>query len=233
MQYISFSDAEKIKLFDEIASHFYNANFGQLSKSDMELMMFRFYMDKMISENTGKDGTLDYNKCSDYRISKDLGITQQRVRSLKIKNQLTHPVEFDWKKAFATQIENARFDQDTHKVTINIPDPNLYLEIQNYLEEHGGYVEVQLNSKVLQIRAEYFIQLIVAAEPEENRKKIIHSLRKQFKDAGKENANFDELHLGKTICDGAVNLTTIAANISSIVSPENLLAKAFISLLTK
>lgn len=49
MEYIQFSDEEKINFFDEIASHFYKANFGQMSKSDMELMMFRFYIEKIIS----------------------------------------------------------------------------------------------------------------------------------------------------------------------------------------
>ena len=35
VKYVSFNDAEKIKMFDEIAKHFYEANFGQASKSDI------------------------------------------------------------------------------------------------------------------------------------------------------------------------------------------------------
>ena len=50
MKYVSFNDEEKIELFDEIASQFYNSNFGQLSKRDMELMMFNIYIKKMILE---------------------------------------------------------------------------------------------------------------------------------------------------------------------------------------
>lgn len=34
--YVTFEPEEKIKLFDEIADCFYNANFGQFSKSDIE-----------------------------------------------------------------------------------------------------------------------------------------------------------------------------------------------------
>ena len=42
VKYVSFNDAEKIKMFDVITKHFYEANFGQASKSDIELMMFNF-----------------------------------------------------------------------------------------------------------------------------------------------------------------------------------------------
>lgn len=85
MEHINFTTEEKAEMFDEIAAHFYNANFGQMSKSNMELLMFSFYMNKLIQNNKFEDGTIDYQKCSDYRISKELGITQQRVQNLKIK----------------------------------------------------------------------------------------------------------------------------------------------------
>lgn len=233
MEYIEFSPEEKIDLFDEIASHFYNANFGQLSKSEMELMMFRFYIEKMISTNKNPDGTIDYRKCSDYKISKDLGITQQRVRNLKVKNQLSHPIDYDWKSALATLTEKARYDKSTRKVVLNIPDPNLYLEIQNFLEDQGAYIEKQLNSKVLQIRAEYYIDLIVALESEESRKNIIKNLKDHFKENGKDDSTFDESNIGKSLIESALNVTTVAANLSSLISPENLIGKALISLLIK
>ena len=72
MKTISFTDDEKIMLFDQISSHFYNANFGRMSKADMELLMFHFYMERLIDEHRLEDGTVDYNLCSDYRISKEL-----------------------------------------------------------------------------------------------------------------------------------------------------------------
>ena len=144
MEYVKFDDDEKIKMFDEISNHFYNKNFGQFSKSEIELMMFNFYIQKMIKDSLKEDGTVDYSKCSEYRISKDLGITQQKVRNLKVKNQLVNPVEFDWKKEIAALMPNARYENK--KVYINIPDPNLFYEIQNFLENEGSYIEKQLNS---------------------------------------------------------------------------------------
>jgi len=44
LNYVKFTDSEKIVMFDKIASHFYEANFGQTLKADMELIMFNFYI---------------------------------------------------------------------------------------------------------------------------------------------------------------------------------------------
>ena len=232
MKYISFNDEEKIELFDEIVSHFYNSNFGQLSKSDMELMMFNFYIKKMISENRNSDGTIDYRCCSDYKISQDLGITQQKVRNLKVKNQLINPIDYDWKAALARLTENARYDKNSGKIVINIPDPNLFIEIQNFIEDQGAYVEKQLNSKILQLRVEYYIDLIVSLEPDVTRKKIIVELKKQIKAEGKDDKLFDDNNIGKSLLETTANITTVAANISSLVSPENLIGVALMKLLS-
>lgn len=227
MRYIQFDDEEKIVLFDEIASHFYDANFGQMSKADMELLMFRFYLEKMISTYQNQDGTIDYNKCSDYKISKELGITQQKVRNLKVKKELIYPTKYDWKAALALLTENARYDKATNKVTLNIPDPNLYIEIQNFIEEQGSYVEKQLNSKILQIRAEYYIALVISLEQGDNRKTIINELKKQ---CGDDKA-FDERDIGKSLLDLAVNVTSVADKLAGMISGP--IGVALIKLLTR
>lgn len=230
MDYVSFTEQDKVRFFDEIAKHFYEANFGQMSKSEIELLMFHFYMEKMIADNVDEDGTIDYTKCSDYKISKDLGITQQRVRNLKVKNQLTYPIEFDWKLALARLTENARYDKVSKKIVLNIPDPNLYLEIQNFIEENGAYIEKQLNSKVLQIRVEYYIDLILALETTETREKVIKNLKKTLKENGRDDLKFDEKEIGKTLINFAVDISKIVANILSI-SPQNQLLQALGNLL--
>ena len=97
MKYVTFTEDEKAKMFDKIASQFYEANFRKISKADFELLMFHFYIDKMVSQNQNEDGSVNYNSISDYKISKELGTTQQRVKNLKVKNQLIYPIDFDWK----------------------------------------------------------------------------------------------------------------------------------------
>lgn len=233
MRYVEFSNDDKIKFFDEISEYFYKANFGTRSKSEIELMMFHFYFEKLVAKNTFKDGTINYSECSDYKISRDLGITQQRVKNLKVKNQLVYHVEFDWKRSFAKLIENARYDKTKRKIMLNIPDPNLFIEIQNYIEDNGAYIEKQLNGKLLQLRAEYFIDLIVALEPEENRKTIKNSLKKLLKSNGKEESAFEDKEIGKSILNAAVNITDIVANLSNVISPTNVVGKAFIGLIKK
>ena len=231
MSSVHFSEEDKTKNFDIIAQSFYNRNFGRMSKSDMELMMFNIYIRKLIDENKSSDGTIDYSKCSDYKIAKELGITPQRVKNLKIKNQLTNPIEYDWKKAFATLTKNARYDRFSQKVVINIPDPNLYLEIQNFLEDNGAYIEKQLNGSILQIRAEYYIELIVLLEPEDNRKKIIKEIKKFFNENGKDEKYFSDKEIGKSLINAAADIATIISSIKGFISPSNLIGNSFILLL--
>ena len=228
MEYVSFSDSEKIDMFDKISKCFYEANFGRTSKADIELMMFDFYIRKMINDSMESDNTINYNKCSDYKISKDLGITQQRVRNLKVKNQLIHPIEFKWEDAFAKLISNAKYENP--KVIINIPDPNLFYEIQNFLEEQGSYIDKQLNSKLLVIRIEYFIDLMVALEPEKDRKQLKKAIKKAYKEQVKDEKVFDEKNIGKSLIDGMIDVTTILANISNIVSGGDKICKALVKL---
>lgn len=217
IEYVNFSDKDKVKAFDEIAKLFYYANFGQASKSEIELLMFKIYLEKLIEDNKDvNDKTIDYNKCSDYRISKELGITQQRVRNLKVKKQLVYPEEFHWEVSLAKLMKNARMDNS--KIIINIPDPNLYYEIQNFIEENGGYIETQLNSKVLQIRQEYFLLLAIELENEETQKKIIKRIKKELRSHEDDNNALDKKQIAGSLVTGAVNITTIIANISSLFS---------------
>ena len=186
----------------------------------------------MINDNKEDDNTIDYNKCSDYLISKELGIPQSRVRSLKVKNHLANPINFEWEKAFAKLIKNARYDKDSRKVTVNIPDPNLYLEIQNFIEENGAYVEKQLNSKILQIRAEYFIALVVESEEDKTKQNIIKELKRHFSSIEKENFLFDEHKIGKTLIRSTESIATIVGLINGLISKENALGQALFYLLS-
>ncbi|MEL7571117.1 MAG: hypothetical protein AAGU14_11250 [Eubacteriaceae bacterium] len=227
-----FSDKEKIDYFDKICKLFYYSNFGTTQKSEIDLLMFNFYIDTLINKNMQIDGTLDYNACSDYRISKDLGITQHRVRELKIKKQLKYPRDFSWKESFVRLVDNARYDSVNKKIEISIPDPNLYNEIENFIEERGGFIDKQLNRKILKIRIEYFLELIIFEENEKNRKQIINELKKKLQSKSKEENKFDEKYIGKSLIEMSVNITEIIANLSEIISPQNIIGKSIINLLS-
>ena len=78
----SWTIEEKAEMFDILAAHFYCQNFGSFSKSDIELLMFHFLLEKEIKTNTN-GAVLNYYAVSDYKLSKILGITQQKIKNLK------------------------------------------------------------------------------------------------------------------------------------------------------
>lgn len=229
---ISFTNEEKINIFDEIAAHFYNRNFGTLTKTDFDLMMFHFYIEALNQRNT-MEGQLNYKGCSDYLISKELGITQQRVRNLKVKNHLVYPPEESdsWITSFASLVENARLDND--KIVISIPDPNLYIEIENYLEENGSYIEKQLNSKLMVMRIEYFIDVCLLFEDGQSRKEVIKKIKKQCREEDKDIKLFSGDNIGKSLIKSSLNISQILANIATCFSPGNIIADALIKLISK
>lgn len=163
-------ESKKAEYFDQILTLFFRNGFGQTSKSQMELFLFSIYLDQLIETNKNPDNTIDYSKISDYKISQDLGITQQQVRALKVKKQLIYPVPFDWKLSFKTISKNAYYEKTHQTVVLPIPDKNLYYEIQNFIEEKGGYTDVQLNSKVLKMPVSYFLALAIEVEEDEKKK---------------------------------------------------------------
>ncbi len=84
------------------------------------------------------------------------------------------------------------------------------------------------------MRAEYYIDLIIALETsDESRKKIVKQIRKQFEKDAKANTVFDETHVAKSLLQGAVDVTTVLANISSLISPANSLGKVMVGLISK
>lgn len=169
-------------IVDKISKHYFEQNFGSFSKSDMDLLMFHFYLDELIEQNSDKNGVVNYSAISDFKIAKELGITPQRVRNLKIKTQLVYPnSKFEWKKS----LENLLMDEkrifiEGNYIKINIPDPNLYLEIQDNIEDFGGFIDIQLNSKLLSIRKECFIELIKIICDESEAKKLESKISEEF-----------------------------------------------------
>ena len=80
---------EKAAAFDQIAAQFYEGNFGRMSKADLETLMFHLYIEQIL-----KRSEQDFHTYSDFRLSKELGIPQSRVSSLKVKKQLQYPRNF-------------------------------------------------------------------------------------------------------------------------------------------
>lgn len=147
-----FEIKEKEELFDKIADLYYNKNFGRTSKSEFELILFDAYMKHKNDR--------DKKESDDYNVSKELGITQSRVRSLKERRQLVYPDDkLDWRMEFADCVQYAKCDLDNFRIKMTLPDVNVLREFQYFVENNGWYFETQLNSKLVQLPYDCFVDI--------------------------------------------------------------------------
>lgn len=135
--------------FSEIKERCLNRNFGTLSKSEFDLMLFHYYL-------VNKQEEVGSRYVSDYDIGRDLGLTIQRVRSLRERDALKQEPDDSWKEYFIGCLQFAYCDKDDN-VKIPVPDVNVIKEIRNYLENFGLFDDYQLNPKVFQCKAETLI----------------------------------------------------------------------------
>lgn len=221
------TDQDKAACFDELCKHFYEHNFGQMSKADIELLMFHFYITKL--NEMAKNGDA---KNTDYAVSKELGISQQRVRNLKTKEFLVYPQEsgWDWKKEFSKLIFRAKLDEERKKIRLNIEDPNLFNELKNYIEEQGSYVDIQLNSKIFEVRVDQFLDLALSVEDDAKKKEIRKELKKKFDNDRKENGVFDEKHPFKAFINDVESVKSMLELLKKTFSPGNVLFQPLINL---
>ena len=146
-----FTEKEKIEAFDLIAAKFYRNNFGQISKADFEVLMFKIYLGSCYQHN--KD-------TSDFTMAVALGITEAKVRNLKVKQELQYPeMGQSWKETFIKSIQYATYDGKNGLVKLSVVDPNVKRNLDHYIEENHLYSETQLNGKNLQMRPDHFLFL--------------------------------------------------------------------------
>ena len=153
---MEFTNEEKIAVFDKIAPLYFNKNFGSTSKADLETLLFSEYIEHCLRTELPFD---------DYTISKNLGITQSRVRSLKERKELKYPYkEFNWKTAFVSDVKNAKYDENDHYVKFIVQDINVMNEVRHFIEEKGWYDECSLNRKLLRIPLDCFTEICLDDE---------------------------------------------------------------------
>ena len=125
-------------------------NFGTLSKSEFDLRVFHYYLLEKQDNASGK-------YVSDYEIGRDLGLTIQRVRSLREREALKCGLQVDWKNSLLDSLPFAHCDGNN--VKIPVPDVNVIKEIRNYLESAGLFDDYQLNPKIFQCNLELFVAI--------------------------------------------------------------------------
>ena len=169
-------EIELHKVWEEIEENYFTQNFGTMSKTDLETLIFHHYL--LHLKNAGSN-------CDDYVISKQLGITQSKVRSLKVRNQLRYPEEDTdyWKNDFVSYIKNASYIDG--KIKMIVPDVNVLAELRYFVEQQGWFDDYQLNPKLFQCEIGFFVELCnrifeANIKIDDKTKKKLEELKKQL-----------------------------------------------------
>jgi hypothetical protein len=134
----------------------FTRRFGSFSKSDYEILMFTVFLDSLPVP------------LRDYDISIALGITESKVRSLRVKSQLMYPRNLEWTEELTKSIEHGYYDRTTGQITVTFEDPSIQNLMKNKIEENFGTVGQTLNTKQLVLPIESFLLLAALAEQDES-----------------------------------------------------------------
>lgn len=135
----------------------FTRRFGTFTKSDYEVLMFTIYLDSMDEP------------VRDYDVSIALGITESKVRNLRIRSQLLYPKDIIWQRELAESIEHGYYDTQTSQITITFENPSIQSMVKNIIEKNFGTVGQSLNVKQLVLPVESFLLLAAYAEQEPDR----------------------------------------------------------------
>ena len=176
-----FDEKAKAEAFDKLADLYYQHNFGSTSKTEIDLLMFSVYFDKLMEKNC--DNPEAY---SVYELARLFSITPSRVTALMSRKEMKYPyMKSNWKKELLNVLKNAKLD--SHKIMLQIPDKNLFWEIQHELEIHGGFVEKTLTPNLLRVEVKDFLDLIleISDKPDKDtlREEIKSNIKKKCADA--------------------------------------------------
>lgn len=153
---------KKSEAFGEIAKLYYEYNFGTTSKGEIDLLMFKLFWDAAKQAARTAEGSVNEAEISPYKIGCMLGLTPARVRNLQLKLELRYPDNAtDWRAEMADILADPRnMQKNGAYIQVTIRSQSLFNAIEDWIEDSGGSVDLTLNSKVLRLRKEHFIDLI-------------------------------------------------------------------------
>ena len=171
---MDFNAEEKAQAFEQIVQRYYKTNFGTMSKTDFETLLFHNYMEHLLSHGEAYD---------DYTVSNALGITQSKVRNLKLRRALQYPGSADdWKAQVLGALKNAKYDRKSGQVQMLIPENTVMVELRHFLESNGGFDTYTLNPKLFSCRVDHLVLLFEAlseqnVELDDEQKKQLRQLK--------------------------------------------------------
>ena len=87
------------------------------------------------------------------------------------------------------------------------------------MEEAGGYIDVTLTPKLLQISPEYFLDLLVAVSETQQREQLRKELRNKIREKNKDREYLEAQPLGRQLagCGKEIILDVLEAAVSGAV----------------
>lgn len=186
----------------------YSRKFGSFAKSDYEVLMFTAYLDSL------------KKPARDYDISIALGITESKVRNLRIKSQLLYPRVLDWVEELTKSVSHGYYDSITGQITVTFEDPSVQSLMKNKIEEGFGTVGQSLNVKQLVLPVESFLMLAAYAENDE--KATLEKLNEVLKSETKKKSKIEKKNLKARFLEGvpdAVSFISTALSIYQVGKP--------------
>ena len=182
----------------------FTKRFGTFSKSDYEVLMFTIFQDSLA------------HSVRDYDISIALGITESKVRNLRIKSQLLYPKKLEWTGELAKSIERGYYDKTRKQITITFENPSVQSFVKNLVEKQCGVVWQSLNAKQLILPIESF--LLLAAFAEKDEEEVLNSIRKALQKETKKTTVIEKQKFKERFLQ---NIPDVASFIASLVSIYN------------
>lgn len=186
---------EKIIMSRLEEAELFTKRFGSFSKSDYEVLMFSIYRD------------LQEKPLRDYEMSLALGLTESKIRLLRVKSQLCYPKELDWKDELSKALRRGNFDEKDLTITIMIEDPSVHNLLKSIIEEMYGTVRLSINAKLMTLPVESY--LLLAMELEEDRDAALQKLNQKWKQDHKDAEDITKETLVKRLWNKAKDVSTL------------------------
>lgn len=196
----------------------FSRKFGSFTKTDYEVLMFTAYLDSL------------KRPARDYEISIELGITESRVRTLRIKSQLLYPRDLKWVDELSKSIEHGYYDKMTGQITVTFEDPSVQSLMKNKIEENFGTVGQSINVKHLILPVESF--LILAAHAEKDNSSIIQKINDVLQARGTKKIVIEKEKLRTKYLEGIPDMVSFLSGLLSIYSTGRPIIEALIQKIT-
>ena len=157
----------------EIIQSYLNRGFGSMNKNDFEVWIFNEWR------------KLQDKDLSDYQISKELKISETKVKRLKYEADLKYSSDNNDEKLqehFFELLKNAKYKEcknENNKIQFAVKDKLLRGYISDCLEKDGRFMDSSFNSNIVSIHISDFIFLLEQFECI-NKKEILKEAKKRI-----------------------------------------------------